>query len=102
MPTVTRQPEHPGYETLGSENTKGEDYLLLVDGHEIGGTYYCDATDIRDGEHWASWGPPACPWVTAPARTPNRSRSTHTSPTRPPPSQPLPNASPPPTCRRSP
>lgn len=55
--TITRTPEHPGYDTLGSTNTKGEDYLLHIDGHEVGGTYYCDATDIRDGEHWASWGP---------------------------------------------
>lgn len=55
--TITRTPEHPGYDTLGSDNTKGEDYLLHIDGHEIGGTYYCDALDIRDGEHWASWGP---------------------------------------------
>lgn len=55
--TITRTPEHPGYDTLGTANTKGEDYLLHIDGHEVGGTYYCDATDIRDGEHWASWGP---------------------------------------------
>lgn len=56
-PEVTRQPEHPGFDTLGSTNTKGEDFLLLVDGREIGGTYYGDATGIPDGEHWVSWGP---------------------------------------------
>ena len=57
MPTITRTPEHDGFTTLGSENEHGDDYLLHIDSHQIGGTYYCNATDIKDGERWASYGP---------------------------------------------
>ena len=32
-------------------------YLLLVDGRVIGGSYWCSAADIKDGQRWASWGP---------------------------------------------
>jgi hypothetical protein len=54
--TVTRTPEYPGYTDLGSENTPGEDYHLNIDGHRIGGTYYCGAHNVPDGQRWASWG----------------------------------------------
>jgi hypothetical protein len=54
---VSRAPQHPGFEQLGGPNTPGEDYLLLVDGRVIGGTYWCGADYIPDGQRWASWGP---------------------------------------------
>lgn len=57
QPTITRQPVHPGYDDLGSENTPGEDYWLLIDGQNIGTTWYCSAGYVNDGERWASDGP---------------------------------------------
>jgi hypothetical protein len=55
--TVTREPEHAGYDTLGDADNWGEDFYLLVDGERIGGTYWCSARYIKDGERWASYGP---------------------------------------------
>jgi hypothetical protein len=54
---VTRQPQYPDFTELGGPNAPGEDYLILVDGKAIGGTYWCGADDIPDGQRWASWGP---------------------------------------------
>lgn len=54
---VSRRPQHPDYPELGGPNTPGEDYLLLVDDRVIGGTYWCGADYIPDGQRWASWGP---------------------------------------------
>jgi hypothetical protein len=49
--TVMRGWRYPGY-------TGGvEDGLILVDGVEIGGTYWCGAQDIPDDRRWASYGP---------------------------------------------
>lgn len=55
--TVTRTPEHPGYDTLGDANNWGEDFYLLVDGQRIGGTYWASAERVKDGERWVSYGP---------------------------------------------
>lgn len=55
--TITRQPVHPGYDELGTHNTPGEDYWLLIDGDNIGTTWYCSAHYVKDGERWASDGP---------------------------------------------
>lgn len=57
MTAITRKPRHPDYTELGNEDTWGDDYLLLVDGIEIGNTYYCPAAYVADGERWASDGP---------------------------------------------
>lgn len=52
MTTITRQPEHPGYD--GPE----EDFLLLADGERIGGTYWCPVgPNIEAGKQWSSYGP---------------------------------------------
>jgi len=56
-PKITREPEHPGCETLGDADHWGEDFYLLVDGERIGGSYWCSAEYVKDGERWASWGP---------------------------------------------
>ncbi len=56
-PIVTRVPEHEGYDTLGSGDEWGEDYYLLIDGVKVGGSYFCTAEYVKDGERWASWGP---------------------------------------------
>lgn len=53
---VTRSPKYADYTQLGGPNEPGEDYYLLVDGEQIGGTYWCSAADIPDGQRWASWG----------------------------------------------
>lgn len=53
---VTREPKYADYTSLGGPNEPGEDYILFVDGQRIGGTYWCSATDIPDGQRWASWG----------------------------------------------
>lgn len=59
---VSRKPRYPGYD--GPD----EDFLILVNGVDIGGTYWCvynpavspgwghDDGGI-DGPSWASWGP---------------------------------------------
>jgi hypothetical protein len=57
QPTITRQPVHPGYDTLGDADTWGEDYYLLINGDNIGTTWYCPADYVKDGERWASDGP---------------------------------------------
>ncbi len=54
---VSRRPKHSDWTELGGPNSPGEDYLLLVDGRVIGGTYWCGADYVRDGQRWASWGP---------------------------------------------
>jgi hypothetical protein len=54
---VTREPRYPDYTDLGGPDKPGEDYYLLVDGKQIGGTYWCSAADIPDGQRWASYGP---------------------------------------------
>lgn len=55
--TITREPEHPGYDTLGDADNWGEDFYLLVNGERIGGTYWCSSDAVMDSERWASWGP---------------------------------------------
>jgi hypothetical protein len=54
--TINRTPQYDGYTNLGDADTPGEDYLILIDGHRIGGTYYCSAENVPDGQRWASWG----------------------------------------------
>jgi hypothetical protein len=55
--TVTRAPEYAGFAALGSRDEPGDEFLLQANGHTIGGTYFCAASNIRDGQRWASWGP---------------------------------------------
>lgn len=55
--TITRTPQHDGYTELGTANTPGEDYWLIIDGRNIGTTWYCGAHYVNDGERWASDGP---------------------------------------------
>lgn len=55
--TITRQPVHAGYDTLGDADNWGEDFYLLIDGDNIGTTWYCSAHYVSDGERWASDGP---------------------------------------------
>ncbi len=58
LPTITREPEHPGHETLGDADNWGEDFYLLVDGQRIGGTYWCPVgPKIEAGKQWVSYGP---------------------------------------------
>lgn len=54
---VTRQPADPDYTDLGGPDIPGEDYHLAVDGEVIGGTYWCGANNVPDGQRWASYGP---------------------------------------------
>jgi hypothetical protein len=54
---VSRRPRFPGSTDLGGPDTPGEDYLIVVDGAVIGGTYWCGADDVPHGRRWASWGP---------------------------------------------
>lgn len=57
-PTVTREPKHPGYDTLGDADNWGEKFYLLVDGERIGGTYWCPVgPTIEAGKQWVSYGP---------------------------------------------
>jgi hypothetical protein len=56
-PVVTREPKHEGYDTLGNGDAWGEDYYLLINGGRVGGSYFCNADSVKDGERWASWGP---------------------------------------------
>ena len=70
---VSRRPRYADYTDLGGPNTPGEDYLLLIDGKEIGGTYWCSAGDIADGQRWASWGPAGTS-----LRHPDRQSAEHT------------------------
>jgi hypothetical protein len=55
-PIVTRVPEYDGFSTLGSRDEPGDEFLLVANGHTIGGSYFCTASNIRDGQRWASWG----------------------------------------------
>ena len=56
--TVTREPKHPGYDTLGDADNWGEEFYLLVDGERIGGTYWCPVgPNIEAGKQWVSYGP---------------------------------------------
>lgn len=54
---VSREPQHEGFETLGEGDQWGEEFYLLVNGWRVGGSYFCSADYIQDGERWASWGP---------------------------------------------
>jgi hypothetical protein len=56
-PTVTRRPEDDRYTDLGSATEPGDDYFIVIDGQDIGGTYYCNADWVLPGQRWASWGP---------------------------------------------
>lgn len=68
---VTRAPRHEGADDLhGDSRTAPDEFLLLVDGVPIGGTYWCSYNPAatsgwgRDdgglpGPSWASWGPRA-------------------------------------------
>lgn len=56
--TVTREPKHPGYDTLGDANNWGEEFYLLTNGEPIGGTYWCPpGPNIEAGKQWVSYGP---------------------------------------------
>ncbi|MEV4212558.1 hypothetical protein [Micromonospora sp. NPDC049662] len=55
--TVSRRPADPRWSDLGSTDQPGDDFHLLVDDAVVGGTYWCGAGDIPDGQRWASWGP---------------------------------------------
>jgi hypothetical protein len=49
---VTSRPEHPGYDS------PEDDFILLIDGHQIGGTYWCPVGErIRAGKQYVSYGP---------------------------------------------
>jgi hypothetical protein len=52
--TVTRAWRHEGYEGGVEEG------LILVDGREIGSTWWCGADYIPAGRRWASDGPAGC------------------------------------------
>lgn len=54
---VTHRPKDPQWTDLGGPDTPGEDYLIVVDDMVIGGTYWCSADYVPDGQRWASWGP---------------------------------------------
>lgn len=54
---VTRTPEYPDDTELGSATRRGADYLILVNDVRIGSTWWCDASYIRRGQKWASYGP---------------------------------------------
>jgi hypothetical protein len=66
---VTRRPRHEGHDSLhGDRRHAPDEFLIVVDGKEIGGTYWCGYNPAaaagfgRDdgglpGESWASWGP---------------------------------------------
>ena len=61
---VTREPEHEGEDSLhGSAQYAPDDFLIVVDGEKIGGTYWGNSEPgiyqgfyVGDG-HWHSWGP---------------------------------------------
>jgi hypothetical protein len=62
--TVTRAPRYEGYDSLhGGEDFAPDDFVILVDGQSIGGTYWGNSEPgiyqsfyVGDG-HWHSWGP---------------------------------------------
>ena len=66
---VTREPLYAGYDSLhGTERYAPDEFVLLVDGQRIGGTYWCSCNPAAtvgwgwndggiEGASWASWGP---------------------------------------------
>jgi hypothetical protein len=66
---ATRKPRYEGYDSLhGTRRDAPDEFLVLVDGQEIGGTYWCQYNPAAGGvfgwddgglpgESWASWGP---------------------------------------------
>ncbi|MFD6565410.1 hypothetical protein [Micromonospora profundi] len=54
---IDRRPRDPQWTDLGGPDEPGEEYLIVVDDTAIGGTYWCGADYIADGQRWASWGP---------------------------------------------
>ncbi|MGW0780346.1 hypothetical protein [Streptomyces sp. NPDC002913] len=56
-PIVTRRPEGDRYTDLGSATRPGDDYFIVIDGQDIGGTYWANAHTVKPGQHWSSWGP---------------------------------------------
>jgi hypothetical protein len=53
---VSRAPEHEGYDRLhGSKECAPDDFLIVVDGEAIGGTYWGGA--YEGPGKWHSWGP---------------------------------------------
>jgi hypothetical protein len=66
---VTREPRYAGYDSLdGTEQYAPDEFVLLVDGQPIGGTYWCSYNPAAtvgwgwndggiEGASWASWGP---------------------------------------------
>lgn len=56
-PVITRRPVHDGHDTLGDANREGDEYLIVIDGKDVGGTYYCTAAGTKRNQRWASWGP---------------------------------------------
>ncbi|MEU8623298.1 hypothetical protein [Streptomyces sp. NPDC048669] len=56
-PTVTRRPENDRFAELGSAGKFGDDYFIVIDGQDIGGTYWANAHWVEPGRNWSSWGP---------------------------------------------
>ncbi|MDX3329922.1 hypothetical protein PV405_35650, partial [Streptomyces sp. ME02-6979-3A] len=56
-PTVTRRPEDDRYTDLGSATVPGDDYFIVIDGRDIGGTYWANDHTVQPGFNWMSWGP---------------------------------------------
>jgi hypothetical protein len=66
---VTREPRYAGYDSLHeTERYAPDEFVLLVDGQRIGGTYWCSYNPAAtvgwgcndggiEGASWASWGP---------------------------------------------
>lgn len=54
---VTRRPEDDRYADLGSAIQPGDDYFIVINGQDIGGTYWANAHTVKPGQHWMSWGP---------------------------------------------
>ena len=63
---VTREPRYEGYGDLDGHGAAPDDFLILVDGQRIGGTYWCQYNPAPpfghddggvQGKSWASWGP---------------------------------------------
>ncbi|MEU1813226.1 hypothetical protein [Micromonospora aurantiaca (nom. illeg.)] len=54
---ISRRPADSEWAETGSATWPGDDFHLLVDDIVIGGTYWCGADDVPDGQRWASWCP---------------------------------------------
>jgi hypothetical protein len=53
---VTRKPRYDGEDSLhGGKQYAPDDFLILIDGEPVGGTYWGGASDGPG--HWHSWGP---------------------------------------------